>query len=114
MVADFVTSANPQFARAHNAIERLCDPTHVRALPADQLRALFIDKELDIVDDRPGRMHYGLTEWLAHGGPTPEAEQEIRRRFAAALAKDETGLDVRLDGDETCFTHQTLVLVGRR
>jgi ubiquinone/menaquinone biosynthesis C-methylase UbiE len=114
MVADFVTSANPQFARAHNAIERLCDPTHVRALPAEQLRALFIDKELDIVDDRPGRMHYGVTEWLAHGGPTPEAEQEIRRRFAVALAKDETGLDVRLDGDETCFTHQTLVLVGRR
>lgn len=114
MVADFVTSSNPQFARAHNAIERLCDPTHVRALPAEQLRALFIDKELDIVDDRPGRMHYGLTEWLAHGGPTPEAEQEIRRRFAEALAKDETGLDVRRDGDETWFTHQTLVLVGRR
>ena len=47
MVADFVTSPNAQFARAHNAIERLCDPTHVRALPADQLRALFIDKELE-------------------------------------------------------------------
>jgi ubiquinone/menaquinone biosynthesis C-methylase UbiE len=114
MVADFVTSPNAQFARAHNAIERLCDPTHVRALPADQLRALFIDKELEIVEERPGRMHYGLTDWLAHGGPAPEAEQEIRRRFAQALGNDETGLDVRRDGDETYFTHQTLVLVGRR
>lgn len=114
MVADIVTSPNAAFARAHNAIERLCDPTHVRALPADQLRALFIDKELDIVEDRPGRMHYGLTDWLAHGGPPPEAEQEIRRRFAAAVAHDETGLNVREENGEVHFTHQTLVLVGRR
>ena len=113
MVADTVTSPNAAFARAHNAIERLCDPTHVRALPADQMRALFIDKELDIVEDRPGRMHYGLGDWLAHGGPSPEAEQEIRRRFGAALAYDETGLNVREDGGEVYFTHQTLVLVGR-
>jgi ubiquinone/menaquinone biosynthesis C-methylase UbiE len=114
MVADFVASANPQFARAHNAIERLCDPTHVRALPADQLRALFIANDLEIATDRPGRMHYGLTEWIEHGGPTGAAEEEIRRRFAAALTKDETGLDVREENGEIRFTHQTLVLVGRR
>jgi SAM-dependent methyltransferase len=114
MVADLVTSPNPQFARAHKAIERLCDPTHVRALPSDELRALFVDKDIEIVEDRPGRMHYGLTQWLAHGGPPADAEQEIRRRFAAALENDGTALAVRRDGDETYFTHQTLVLVGRR
>lgn len=114
MVADIVTSNVAQFARAHNAIERLCDPTHVRALPADQLRALFIANDLDMTVDRPGRMHYGLTEWIAHGGPTAAAEDEIRRRFAAALARDETGLDVRIESGEIRFTHQTLVLVGRR
>jgi ubiquinone/menaquinone biosynthesis C-methylase UbiE len=114
LVADIVTSTNPQFARAHNAIERLCDPTHVRALPADQLRALFIANDLDMTIDRPGRMHYGLSEWIAHGGPTAAAEEEIRRRFAAALANDETGLDVREENGEVRFTHQTLVLVGRR
>jgi ubiquinone/menaquinone biosynthesis C-methylase UbiE len=114
LVADIVTSTNPSFARAHNAIERLCDPTHVRALPAEQLRALFIANDLDMTVDRPGRMHYGLTEWIAHGGPTPAAEEEIRRRFAAALAQDETGLDVREENAAVRFTHQTLVLVGRR
>ncbi len=114
VVADIVTSPQPQFARAHNAIERLCDPTHVRALSADQLRALFVANDLEIATDRPGRMHYGLTEWIAHGGPDPAAEEEIRRRFTAALASDETGLDVRMESGETRFTHQTLVLVGRR
>jgi ubiquinone/menaquinone biosynthesis C-methylase UbiE len=114
VVADIVASANSRFARNHNAIERLCDPTHVRALSAEQLRALFLANDLAIAVDRPGRMHYGLTEWLAHGGPTAAAEDEIRRRFAQALAKDETGLAVREEGGELRFTHQTLLLVGRR
>ena len=113
-VADFVTSSDKAAARAHNAIERLCDPTHVRALPADELRALFIEHHLDVVTDRPGRMHYGVTEWIAHGGPDSAAETEIRRRFTSALDRDDTGLDVRRDGDEIRFTHQTLVLTGRR
>jgi len=114
MVADFVTSSDKAAARAHNAIERLCDPTHVRALPADELRALFIEHDLGVVTDLPGRMHYGVTEWIAHGGPDAAVEAEIRRRFAAALERDDTGLDVRRDGDEIGFTHQTLVLIGRR
>jgi ubiquinone/menaquinone biosynthesis C-methylase UbiE len=114
MVADFTTSPNKSSARAHNAIERLCDPTHVRALPADELRALFIEHDLEVVTDRPGRMHYGLTEWIAHGGRDAAVEAEIRRRFVAALGQDDTGLDVRRDGAEIIFTHQTLVLIGRR
>jgi ubiquinone/menaquinone biosynthesis C-methylase UbiE len=114
MVADFTTSPNKASARAHNAIERLCDPTHVRALPADELRALFIEHQLDVVTDRPGRMHYSVTEWIAHGGPDAAGEAEIRRRFEAALEHDDTGLDVRRDGGEIVFTHQTLVLIGRR
>ncbi len=113
LVADLVTSSNAQFARAHNAIERLCDPTHVRALPPEQLRALFLANDLEIVIDLPGRMHYGVTEWLAHGGPDPAAETEIRRRFTEALANDGTGLEVRREDGELRFTHQTLVLAGR-
>jgi len=114
MVADFATSPDKAKARAHNAIERLCDPTHVRALPADELRALFIEHDLDIVADRPGRMHYGVTDWITHGGPAAAVVAEIRRRFDAALERDDTGLDVRRDGAEILFTHQTLVLIGRR
>ena len=113
-VADVVTSPNKSAARVHNAIERLCDPTHVRALPADELRALFIQHDIDVVADRPGRMHYGVTEWIAHGGPDTATEAEIRRRFESALERDDTGLNVRRDGDEIKFTHQTLVLIGRR
>lgn len=114
MVADFTTSPDKAKARAHNAIERLCDPTHVRALPAEELRALFIERDLDVVADRPGRMHYGVTDWIAHGGPDAASVAEIRRRFDAALERDDTGLDVRRDGAEILFTHQTLVLIGRR
>jgi hypothetical protein len=86
---------------------------HVRFDSGDAKELPFADGEFDVVMCRAAK-HYGLTDWLAHGGPAPEAEQEIRRRFAEALVNDQTGLDVRRDGDETYFTHQTLVLVGRR
>lgn len=114
VVADLITSPDKTVARAHNAVERLCDPTHVRALPVDELRALFIEHGLDVVAERPGRMHYRLTEWIAHGAPGAAAEAEIRRRFAAALEHDPTGLDVRRGGTDIEFTHRTLVLIGRR
>jgi len=52
MAADFVASPGAGFARADNAIERLCDPTRVRALPANQLRALFSHQTLVLVGRR--------------------------------------------------------------
>jgi protein-L-isoaspartate O-methyltransferase len=47
-------------------------------------------------------------------GPDAAADAEIRRRFAGALERDGTGLEVRRNGAEIVFTHQTLVLIGPR
>jgi ubiquinone/menaquinone biosynthesis C-methylase UbiE len=115
VVADFATSDDPAEAEQHNAIERLCDPSHTRALTRDELRALFRAQGLELAADLPRRMHYELDEWIAHGGPAPAHEAEIRRRFEQALTQDRTGLAVRRDEQgKIRFTHQTLLLVGQR
>jgi ubiquinone/menaquinone biosynthesis C-methylase UbiE len=112
LTADFVTSEDPQEAEAHNEIERLCDPTHVRALQATEFQELFRANRLAIVNELAGRVHYDLDGWILHGGPTPKIEAEIRRRFEKALKQDRTGLRVRNKEGKILFTHQTLVLVA--
>lgn len=114
VVADFVTSDDAAEAEQHNAIEQLCDPSHTRALTRDELRALFRGQGLELAVDMPRRMHYELDEWIAHGGPAPAQEAEIRRRFERALTQDDTGLAVRREQGQLRFTHQTLLLVGQR
>jgi len=112
MTADFVTSEDPREAEVHNGIERLCDPTHVRALTMAEFRELYRLCGLSIIAEYPRRLNNELDEWILHGGPVPEVEAEIRRRFREALQGDETGLRVRDEGGKIRFTHQTLLLVG--
>ena len=112
LTADLVTSEDPKEAEAHNEIERLCDPTHVRALQATEFHELFRKENLDIETEFPGRITYDLDGWILHGGPGPEIEAEIRRRFEGALKQDNTGLRVRSKEGKILFTHQTLVLVA--
>jgi ubiquinone/menaquinone biosynthesis C-methylase UbiE len=112
LTADFLTSEDPIESDVHNEIERLCDPTHVKALTATEFHELYRANGLDIVTELPRRMHYDLDEWILHGGPAPEIEIEIRRRFEGALKRDGTGLHVRSKGEKILFTHQTLLLVA--
>ena len=112
LTADTLTSEDPLEAEAHNEIERLCDPTHVKALTAGEFHELFRKEKLDIETEFPGRITYDLDGWILHGGPPPEMEREIRRRFEEALKQDRTGLRVRKKEEKILFTHQTLVLVG--
>lgn len=112
LIADTVTSEDPREDEVHNAIERLCDPTHVKALSRTEFHQLLQTAELDIVTELPGRITYDLDGWILHGGPSPEVEKEIRRRFDEALKEDKTGLRVRAKEEKILFTHQTLILVA--
>jgi ubiquinone/menaquinone biosynthesis C-methylase UbiE len=112
LIADTVTSEDPIEADKHNEIERLCDPTHVKALTMTEFHELFRTNRLEIITDLPGRISYDLDGWILHGGPTPDIEKEIRRRFEEALKKDRTGLHIRSKEGRILFTHQTLVLVA--
>ncbi len=112
LIADTVTSEDPREDEVHNAIERLCDPTHVKARSRSEFHQLLQTTGLEIVTELPGRITYDLDGWILHGGPSPEVEKEIRRRFDEALKEDKTGLRVRTKGEKILFTHQTVILIA--
>ena len=113
LVADMLGSEDPEKARYHDRIERLCDPTHTRALPETAFEGLFRDADLEVVHRPTSQIHYDVEEWLEHGGPTEQAAGEIRRLLEASLDQDLCGLNVRRENDRLMFSHPSAAFVLR-
>jgi ubiquinone/menaquinone biosynthesis C-methylase UbiE len=109
LIADILGNEDEATGQRHDNLERLCDPTHVRCLPAKEFNALFDSVSLKIAKSLQNVMSYDVNGWIVHGGPTPNVEAEIRRVFQKDLKQNQTGLDVREENGELMFSHQTVV-----
>ena len=113
LVADLLADEDPAKAAYQDRIERLCDPTHVRALPASAFERLFDASGLEVLRGPRGTIDYDVEEWMSHGGPAPDAAREIEALFEASLEVDRSGLRVRRDGGRLRFSHHTAAFVLR-
>lgn len=114
MVADLLGHDDPERAAYHDRVERLCDPTHVRALPAAELERLFAEAGLRIVTAPRSTMDYDAHEWIAHGGPDAGTARQIITLLEEAIDGDRAGLRVRREEGQLRFTHQTALFIGER
>ncbi len=113
-VAVIDSAPAPDKADAFNAMERLRDPSHVRAMPVDELRGLFAAAGLPAPRVTSYRLEGELESLLARSFPRPGDADEIRRRFRASLADDALGIAARLDGDRIRYGYPVAVLVADR
>jgi hypothetical protein len=114
LVADLLGSEDPAQAALHDRIERLCDPTPVRALPESAFEAMFRDAGLDVAARPAGEMAYDADEWIAHGGPSEATAAEIRRLLEASLDGDRAGLGVHRADGRLRFRHRTAAFLLRK
>ena len=112
-VVDVYTSS-PEQAEAYDHVERLRDPSHVRALGLDELEGLFDDAGLRGVTTASYKLDVGLGEILAASFTEPVAAGEIRRAFADDLDRDRLGVGARLEGDQIRFAFPIAIVVGKR
>jgi SAM-dependent methyltransferase len=101
-------------ADAFNHMERLRDPSHVRAMPADELRGLFRDVGLPEPRTTSYRLEGELESLLARSFPKPGDADEIRRLFRAALEGDALGVQPWVDGPSIRYSYPVAVLVAER
>jgi ubiquinone/menaquinone biosynthesis C-methylase UbiE len=113
LVADLLGSESPERAAHHDRIEKLCDPTHVRALPRSEFLRLFREQGLELRSQPGGEMEYDVDAWLAHGGPVPAAAAEIRSLLEASIEGDRADLAVRRAEGRLRFRHRTAAFVLR-
>lgn len=114
LVADLLGSEDAEQAALHDRIERLCDPTHERALPLSELHALFDGAGVERVREIPSTLDYDLEEWMDHGAPDDATRREIVALMEGCIDGDRSGLDVRRDAGRIRFTHRTAAFVLER
>ena len=112
VVAD--SAPAPDKADAFNAMERLRDPSHVRALPPGELKQTFSDVGLREPRVTHYRLEGDLEGLLGRSFPKPGDADRIRELFAASLADDRLGIATRRDGAQIRYGFPVAVLVADR
>jgi len=101
-------------AAAFDHMEKLRDPSHVRALPLAELRALFAAAGLREPRETFYRLEAELEGLLSRSFPDPGDVAELRRIFVDAVADDALGMDVRRVDDQIRLSYPVSVLVADR
>jgi ubiquinone/menaquinone biosynthesis C-methylase UbiE len=113
-VADIVTAEDREPAELQNAIEQLRDPSHVRMLPASELRALVIAQRLSIQHDDTWDKVREFEEWVGIVA-NPERIAPLRTVVRSlARAGVDAGMGLTLRDGAVHFFHRWQVLVARK
>jgi SAM-dependent methyltransferase len=111
-LADLVADEHSDRADAHNAIERLRDPSHVCALSGSALQALIVDHGLEATAAETREIRRPLDPWLEQSATPPEARAEIERRLLEEIGGGQkTGLQPQREADGTLSFIHTLTSV---
>ena len=111
VVAD--VTPDPAHARAFNAAEKLRDPSHVRAMPVEELLDLFASAGLSAARTESYRLDNELEDLLSRSFPEPGDADRLRRVYIDSLADDALGIGIRREGDRLRFAFPVTVVAGR-
>ncbi len=114
-IVDMVV-AEPEHADSYNHRERLRDPSHTRALSADELSATMRATGMKIVHFAERERPLPLERWLAQTKPPEEVAAQLRAELEAELGggKTSTGMRPLRQGGELYFTQRWAIAVGER
>ena len=104
----------PGKAAALNDAERLRDPSHVRALPVDELRGLFTQAGLGTPQVTSYRMEGELEDLLSRSFPNEGDADRLRRIYADSIPNDALDLNTRRADGKILYSLPVAVLVGRK
>lgn len=104
----------PEKEVAYNFVEKLKDPSHVRALPAIEILALVKAAGLQEIKTERYPFEVELEASLKVFLPNPEIGEQLRQIFQADVGKNELGLDAHRKGDAVYYVYPVLVIVGKK
>jgi SAM-dependent methyltransferase len=111
VVAD-VYATSPGQGAAYDRLEQFRDPSHVRALPLDELTAQFNAAGLRGVRTTFYRLDMGLEDILAMSFPPPGGAEEFRRLVTEDVGVDRLGVAAYRKDGAVRFSYPTVVVAG--
>ena len=112
VVADM--SPLPEKAHALNAAELLRDPSHVRALPLDELRGLFEQAGLASPQIHSYRMEGELEDLLSRSFPNEGDADRLRKMYADSIEENTLDLNTRRAEGTIFYSLPVAVLVAQK
>jgi len=112
VLVDVAASEDPAKAAALNRMEKLRDPSHVRALTLAELQALFPDVGLPAPRAAFYQLKSELEGLLERSFPEPGDAERIRQMFVESLDGDGLGLGTRRRGETIVFAYPVAVLAA--
>jgi ubiquinone/menaquinone biosynthesis C-methylase UbiE len=104
----------PDKAAALNAAEILRDPSHVRALPEEELRGLFIRAGLPDPQVHHYRVESDVEELLGRSFPEEGNADRLRKIYADSIATNALDLNTREDNGKIYYSFPVAVLVAKK
>ena len=101
-------------ADAFNRMEVVRDPSHVRAMPDEELTRFFTDVGLPEPRTTGYRLEGELEGLISRSFPKPGDDETLRRIFRASLANDDLGIGACQVGDQIRYGYPVAVLAARR
>jgi ubiquinone/menaquinone biosynthesis C-methylase UbiE len=111
VVVDVFTRSLEQ-AELFNRMEKLRDPSHVRALLLDELTGLFHEAGLQNVRKQFYKHEFGLEPVLKGSFPNPGDVVRIRQLFEDDLGLDRLGLGIHHRDGSIHFAYPIVILVA--
>jgi len=112
VVADMAPAAEK--ADALNAEELLRDPSHVRAMPEEELRGLFAEAGLPQPKIGHYRVECELDDLLSRSFPNPGDEDRIRKIFRDSIPENTLDLNTRMEEGKIFYSFPVAVLVAEK
>jgi len=114
VVADAAVSPDPARAAAFNRMEKLRDPSHVRAMPLAELAALFAGAGLPVPAVTRCEVRAEVEALLSRSFPDPGGADAVRAMFVASLPDDGLGVGARRHEGAIHFAYPVAILVAAR
>ena len=111
---DVVASESPEKAEAFNRMERLRDPSHVRALTLAQMRGTF--REVGLPDPRAAfyTVEVELEKLLQASFPRQGDAEAVRRMVLDSLGDDGMGVNTRRKNEKILFSYPIAILLAEK
>jgi SAM-dependent methyltransferase len=113
VVVDAYAPEDVAKAAAYHRVEKLRDPSHVRALSLRELKGLFVSAGL-VASERVYQLPVELNDLLARAFPDPADVAEIAATFTAAADDNRLGIPVHRDGNKVQIAYQAVILTAER
>ena len=109
-----VFMSNPEQAESYNCLEKMRDPSHVRALALEELTSLFSEVGFQNVRSQLYKHEVEMEQVLQRSFPNPGDADKIRKIFVDDLGVNRLGVGAHRKDGGIHYAYPVAVLVGRK